>query len=53
MKASKQELLTNLYGWTGAEDGELESLKLAGMPALRILVAAFEGSAPAFDETAN
>lgn len=53
VKASKQELLTNLYGWTGAEDGELESLKLAGMPALRILVAAFEGSAPAFDETAN
>ena len=45
LKQSKQELLTNLYGWTGASEGSLESLKLASKEALEILTVAFMSAA--------
>jgi hypothetical protein len=50
---AKQELLTDLYGLTGAEDGSLKSLLLASKEALQVLVAAFADSGEAFAEQAE
>ena len=47
---AKLELVTDLYGLTGADDGALKSLMLASKEALQILVAAFAGSADDFAE---
>lgn len=47
---AKQELLTDLYGLTGAEEGTLKSLLLASKEALQVLVASFAGSGEEFSE---